>query len=181
MANASMHIITPMLMLLIFYDDIRSVLMLLPVSLFPDLDYFLVHRGTSHNIFIPLCLLMFYLKTKSQKIAIALIYLSSHLFLDVFDMGVIPFYPFSVRNFMIDAEFGLEIVKTTTIDPITGVEVTETTATTIHEIVPATVDYVLPLKEYIQFSNSIEFGIFMLGIAVLIYKFYRKRYVENVR
>ncbi|GEM_PF-2948695 len=180
MANASMHIIIPMLMLLIFYDDLRSILMLLPVSLFPDLDYFLVHRGTLHNIFIPLCLLMFYLKNKSQKIAIAVVYLSSHLFLDVFDGGVIPFYPFSVRNFMIDAELGLEIVKTTTIDPITGAEVTETTATAIHEIVPATLDYLLPLKEYVQFSNSVEFGVFILGMAVLIYKFYSKRYVENV-
>ncbi len=67
MANASMHIIVPMLMLLIFYDDVRSILMLLPVSLFPDLDYFLVHRGTLHNVFIPMCLVMSYLKTKSQK------------------------------------------------------------------------------------------------------------------
>lgn len=174
MANASMHIITPMLMLLIFYDDIRSVLMLLPVSLFPDLDYFLVHRGTSHNIFIPLCLLMFYLKTKSQKIAIALIYLSSHLFLDVFDMGVIPFYPFSVRNFMIDAELGLEIVK----DPVTEKIIATNVISTVS---PSTVGYLLPLKSYVQFSNSIEFGVFILGIAVLIYKFYSKRYVENVR
>lgn len=160
MANASMHIILPMLMLLIFYDDIRSILMLLPVSVFPDLDYFLVHRGTLHNIFIPVCLLMIYLKTKSQKIAIAIVYLGSHLFLDIFDMGIIPFYPLSIRNFMIDAEFGLEIVKTTTIDPITGAEVTETTATTIHEIAPATIDYLLPLKNMFSLAtaSSLEFS-----------------------
>ena len=174
MANASMHMIIPMLILLIFYDDIRSILMLLPVSVLPDIDYFFVHRGTLHNIFIPLCLLILYLKNRSQRIALALVYLGSHLFMDIFDVGIIPFYPFSIRNFMIDAEIGLEIVKTTTIDPITGAEVTKTTATMIHEIVPATVDYLLPLKEYVQFSNSIEFGVFVLGISVLIYKLYNK-------
>ena len=168
MANASMHIIVPMLILLIFYDDIRSILMLLPISLFPYLDYFLVHRGTLHNIFIPICLVMFYLKTKSQKIAIALVYLSSHLFLDVFDMGIIPFYPFSIRNVMIDAELGLEVVK----DPVTKKIIATNVVSTV---APGTVDYLLPLKSYVQFSNSIEFGVFMLGISVLIYKLYNKK------
>ena len=167
MANASIHIIVPMLMLLIFYDDIRSILILLPVSLLPDLDYFFVHRGTLHNIFIPLCLLMFYLKTKSQKIALAFVYLSSHLFLDIFDMGIIPFYPFSIRNFMIDAELGMEIVK----DPVTEKIIATNVVSTV---VPSTVNYLLPLKSYLQFSNSIEFGVFMLGITVLIYKLYSK-------
>lgn len=168
MANASMHIIVPMLMLLIFYDDIRPTLMLLPASLFPDLDYFLVHRGTLHNIFIPLCLLMFYLKTRSQKIAIALVYLSSHLFLDIFDMGIIPLYPFSIRNVMINAELGMEIVK----DPVTEKIIATNVVSTI---APGTVDYLLPIKNYVQFSNSVEFGIFILGISVLIYKLYSKK------
>ena len=168
MANASLHIIVPMLMLLIFYDDIRSTLMLLPASLFPDLDYFLVHRGTLHNIFIPLCILMLYLKTRSQKIAIALVYLSSHLFLDIFNMGIIPFYPFSIRNIMIDAELGLEIVK----DPVTEKIIATNVVSTV---APSTMDYILPLKSYVQFSNSVEFGVFMLGISVLIYKLYNKK------
>ncbi len=168
MANASMHIIIPMLMLLIFYDDIRSILMLLPVSVFPDLDYFLVHRGTLHNIFIPLCLLILYLKTRSQKIAIALAYLSSHLFLDIFDRGIIPFYPFSIRNVMIDAELGMEIVK----DPVTEKIIATNVVSTV---APGTVGYLLPLKSYVQFSNSIEFGVFVLGVSVLIYKLYSKK------
>ncbi|MFC1786929.1 hypothetical protein ACFLY8_02720 [Halobacteriota archaeon] len=168
MANASMHIIVPMLMLFIFYDDIRSTLMLLPASLFPDLDYFLVHRGTLHNIFIPLCLLMLYLKSRSQKITIALVYLSSHLFLDIFNMGIIPFYPFSIRNVMINAELGLEIVK----DPVTEKIIATNVVSTV---APSTMDYILPLKSYVQFSNSVEFGVFMLGISVLIYKLYNKK------
>ena len=168
MANASMHIIVPMLMLFIFYDDIRSTLMLLPASLFPDLDYFLVHRGTLHNIFIPLCLLMLYLKSRSQKITIALVYLSSHLFLDIFNMGIIPFYPISIRNIMINAELGLEIVK----DPVTEKIIA---ANVVSTVAPSTMDYILPLKSYVQFSNSVEFGVFMLGISVLIYKLYNKK------
>jgi hypothetical protein len=111
---------------------------------------------------------MFYLKTKSQKIAIALVYLSSHLFLDVFDMGIIPFYPFSIRNVMIDAELGLEIVK----DPVTKKIIATNVVSTVS---PGTVDYLLPLKSYVQFSNSIEFGVFMLGVSVLIYKLYNKK------
>lgn len=163
-----MHIIVPMLMLFIFYDDIRSTLMLLPASLFPDLDYFLVHRGTLHNIFIPLCLLMLYLKSRSQKITIALVYLSSHLFLDIFNMGIIPFYPISIRNIMINAELGLEIVK----DPVTEKIIA---ANVVSTVAPSTMDYILPLKSYVQFSNSVEFGVFMLGISVLIYKLYNKK------
>ncbi|MDD2778313.1 MAG: hypothetical protein PHS47_02965 [Methanocellales archaeon] len=75
---------------------------------------------------------------------------------------------------MIDAKLGLEIVK----DPVTENIVATNVLSTV---APSTVYYLLPLKSYVQFSNSIKFGVFMLGIAVLIYTFYRKRYVENVR
>ncbi|MDJ1420979.1 MAG: hypothetical protein M5U10_03575 [Candidatus Methanoperedens sp.] len=93
-------------------EDHRYILLLLPLAVIPDLDTFLtLHRALLHNIFIPLILLLFglLLKEKRTMFNIGAVYTASHVFMDMFDGGVVLFYPFYNQMAFVDA--GLRISR----------------------------------------------------------------------
>ncbi len=108
MPNWAIHLIVPLLALLIVVrrEDHRYILLLLPLAVIPDLDTFLaLHRALLHNIFIPLILLLFglLLKEKRTMFTIGAVYIASHVFMDMFDGGVVLFYPFYDQMAFVDA------------------------------------------------------------------------------
>ncbi|MEM4268235.1 MAG: hypothetical protein QXK37_05395, partial [Candidatus Woesearchaeota archaeon] len=52
MTHPALHFIIPVLILIIFKFDKLLVLLISPLSLLPDIDYFFPpHRAVTHNIF----------------------------------------------------------------------------------------------------------------------------------
>jgi len=92
------HILIPVLILLALFPKInrKLVLMLLPLTFVSDFDFFLGHRFLFHNIFFVLLVsaaVYFLFEKKKLPLLIALIFLSSHLILDMSDPGVGLVYP----------------------------------------------------------------------------------------
>lgn len=105
MPSLVIHGILPLLPLLAMRRvDPRKVWWLFPLTFVPDLDYFLgFHRATTSNLFIliPGFVLAWYAWRHPARRAlaewglIANAYLGSHLLMDAFMGGIVPFYPFS--------------------------------------------------------------------------------------
>ncbi|VVB95349.1 LexA-binding, inner membrane-associated putative hydrolase [uncultured archaeon] len=99
MPDWPMHLIVPLLALFIVSkkEDIRYILLLLPLAVVPDIDTFATqHRALLHNIFIPLTFLLFgflVFKGKRTIFMISSVYLASHVVLDMFGGGVALLYP----------------------------------------------------------------------------------------
>lgn len=98
------HAILPLLPLLAVRRlDARKVWVLWPLTLLPDLDYFVhLHRAALTNVFVllPLVVLLAYAWRKkdhalAEWMGIALVYLASHYVMDTFTGGIVPFYPIS--------------------------------------------------------------------------------------
>ncbi|NJD78416.1 MAG: metal-dependent hydrolase [Candidatus Methanoperedens sp.] len=108
------HLIVPLLALFIVSkkEDIRYILMLLPLAIVPDLDTFAAqHRALLHNIFIPLMLLLFgFLASKGKRtiFMISSVYLASHVVLDMFGGGVALLYPFYDKMIYISASLVMD-------------------------------------------------------------------------
>lgn len=112
MANWAIHLIVPLLALLIVSrrEDMKYILLLLPLALVPDLDTFItLHRALLHNIFIPLILLLSAMLfiDKRKPLIIASVYFASHVLLDLFAGGVMLFYPLYNRLAFVDASLSL--------------------------------------------------------------------------
>jgi len=108
MANWAIHLIVPLLALLIVSrrEDMKYILLLLPLALVPDLDtFFTMHRVLLHNIFLPLILLLAAMLfiDKRKPLIITSVYFASHALLDLFAGGVMLFYPVYDRPAFVDA------------------------------------------------------------------------------
>jgi membrane-bound metal-dependent hydrolase YbcI (DUF457 family) len=115
MPNWAIHLLIPLLALLIVgrKEDHKYILLLLPIAVFPDVDTFVTeHRALLHNIFIPLVLVLIGLSLKKMRpiLFITAFYFASHVILDMFNGGVVFFYPFYNEMAFIDAS--LEMSKT---------------------------------------------------------------------
>ncbi len=105
MPDILLHLIVPLAALLLFYrgEYRKYVLLLCPLAFLPDIDHLGsgdVARMWLHNVFIllpPLFIGVYAYRTghsKAYNIAlIALVYLCSHVLLDVFQGGVSLLYP----------------------------------------------------------------------------------------
>ena len=98
MSSLFTHIFIPLIILIVFSDKLGlSKKMILALSIFailPDLDMFLFHRATLHNVFIFIIPLIIYIIFKNIKVVgIITYYLFSHILLDVFNHGVFILYP----------------------------------------------------------------------------------------
>ena len=112
MPDWPIHIIVPLLALLIVgrKEDKKYILLLLPLAIIPDFDSFVdQHRALLHNIFLPMLLLFLGMVIKQKKaiFVIAAVYLASHVFMDMFDGGVVLFYPFYNKMAFVDASLSL--------------------------------------------------------------------------
>jgi membrane-bound metal-dependent hydrolase YbcI (DUF457 family) len=112
MPNWSIHLIVPLLALLIASrkENHKYILLLLPFAVLPDADTLLAqHRALLHNIFLPLIVLIpaLFIKEKKTLFMIASAYLASHVLLDMFQGGVVLFYPFYNEMAFVDASLQL--------------------------------------------------------------------------
>lgn len=109
--SAVIHLlIPPMVLLATRRFPPRLVLQLLPLSLLPDLDFFVPpHRALLHSVF--LVAILGYLswrwagegrRLRSQAALVAAFYLGSHSLMDLFVGGVVPLWPLSDVNFYVD-------------------------------------------------------------------------------
>lgn len=115
MPNWAIHLIIPFLALIMVgrKEDYKYILLLLPLAVFPDIDTFATeHRALLHNIFIPAILFFIGLSIKKLRaiFLIAAVYFAAHVILDLFDGGVVLFYP--VYNEMAFIDASLEMSKT---------------------------------------------------------------------
>ncbi|HEY6586559.1 MAG TPA: hypothetical protein VIY97_05230 [Candidatus Methanoperedens sp.] len=115
MPNWAIHLIVPFLALIMVgrKKDYKYILLLLPLAVLPDIDTFATeHRALLHNIFIPAILFFIGLSIKKMRgiFFIAAVYFASHVILDMFDGGVVLFYP--VYNQMAFIDASLEMSKT---------------------------------------------------------------------
>ncbi len=115
MPNWAIHLLVPLLALLIVCrkEDHKYILLLLPFAVFPDVDTFVTeHRALLHNVFIPLVLVLTGIALKKMRsiFFITAFYFASHIILDMFNGGVVLFYPFYNEMAFIDAS--LEMSKT---------------------------------------------------------------------
>jgi membrane-bound metal-dependent hydrolase YbcI (DUF457 family) len=115
MPDWPVHLIVPLLALLIVSrkENLKYVFLLLPLALLPDFDSFAVlHRALLHNMFIPLILGLCGLASKKYRtiFIIASVYIASHVLLDMFDGGVVLFYP--VYNGMAFVDASLKMSQT---------------------------------------------------------------------
>lgn len=98
MPSTLTHIFIPLFILVIFSEQLKlSKKMIISLSVFailPDLDMFLVHRETLHNIFVLIVPVIFFVILDDLKFScVVAYYLASHIILDLFNSGVFLFYP----------------------------------------------------------------------------------------
>lgn len=107
MSSLTIHATIPLLFLLATRKvDARKVWILWPLTLLYDLDYFIGIHRTGTNVFtlVPfVAVLAWAWRTKRWELrewmAIALVYLASHLVMDTFTGGTVLFYPVSTHTF----------------------------------------------------------------------------------
>ncbi len=113
MSSLFTHIFIPLAILLIFSEKLniskKIVIILSFFAIFPDIDMFLFHRATLHNIFLLIILLLIYIFYKNiTSLGIIIFYIYSHVLLDTFNAGAYIFYPFykKVVYLMIGLSYG---------------------------------------------------------------------------
>lgn len=105
MSSSFNHIFIPITILLIFSKRLKinqkNIILLSFFGALPDIDIFLFHRATFHNMFIlaiPILIFIFY-KDMREISGIICFYLGSHLVLDILDGGIFLLYPFYNKIF----------------------------------------------------------------------------------
>ncbi len=114
MPTPLIHFIVPLFILLVLLKKDRYVLWLSPFALFPDLDFGELHRELLHNIFAAFAvafLMWMILKRQNKVFYIVLIYIMSHIILDIFSGGVAVFYPIYTKSLYINTAVGFDIHK----------------------------------------------------------------------
>lgn len=103
MSSLFNHIFIPLAILLIFSGmlklDPRKIIILSFFGILPDIDIFLFHRASFHNILIPIIFAIAFVLLKNRKdrretLSIISFYLISHIILDIFNGGTYLLYPF---------------------------------------------------------------------------------------
>src|SRR3990172_13079279 len=115
MPNWAIHLIVPLLALLIVSrkEDHKLILLLLPLAVISDFDTFVTqHRALLHNMFLPLFLFLFgwAKKEKMTVFFIGGVCLASHVIMDMFNGGVVLFYPFYDGMAFVDASLQMDEV-----------------------------------------------------------------------
>lgn len=115
-------LIPPLLLLAFRLAPPRVVLWMLPFTWLPDLDYVIgVHRATTSNlmILVPFVVAWYgWRKTRptwAPYAGVAAFYIASHLVMDLFAGGIVPFWPFWNETFFFHFEV---IVNTDTNQPV---------------------------------------------------------------
>lgn len=111
MPTAILHLLIPPLLLVATRRfPLRLVLALLPLSLLPDVDFFIPpHRALFHSAFLVAALLLLWnhwrpaLPARAAACLVGAFYLGSHSLMDLFAGGVVPFWPLSDTTFYFDA------------------------------------------------------------------------------
>ncbi|MBI4363092.1 MAG: hypothetical protein HY558_07960, partial [Euryarchaeota archaeon] len=203
MANTAVHLAVPLLLVLLWGTGRRRALLLLPLSVLPDLDWFLYHRAALHNLWWPLGLTLLVLapwwvpwlegrlperarhrmeraagrmvefgKTHREALLVAAFYLASHVFLDYFDDGVVPFWPVERTFFYIRSDLRVEFLvqQIVTITP-TGERILTniTTPVPVAEVKSLTFEFTeVTYRAYSRFTSSPEFAVLLLAILGLL-------------
>lgn len=110
MPTAILHLLIPPLLLLATKRfPLRLVLLLLPLSLLPDIDFFVPpHRALLHSVFLVAALVGLWwhwrgLQPGRADLALlAAYYFGSHSLMDLFAGGVVPFWPITDTTLFID-------------------------------------------------------------------------------
>ena len=118
MSSTLTHIFIPLFILLIFSEQLKLskkiIFALCIFAILPDLDVFIFHRATFHNIFVmivPISICTFW---KDIRVGCIMgFYIFSHIVLDLFNRGVYLFYPFynKVLYFMIGVSYEDSIIS----------------------------------------------------------------------
>lgn len=143
----------------------QLVLLLLPVSHLPDLDFFVgVHRASLHNVFLPAALLGLAWRWRDdpvrqpwvEPLLIGFAYLASHAVMDLFVGGVVPFWPVLDTTFLIDVQV---LVDTRTL------ETEAVLAPASHEGAPQ----VSPIYEFLSGTDvAVLFLAALVGLLALV-------------
>ena len=111
------HWIIPLLIMLAFSGiDKKTIILLSPFALFPEIDaFFGMHRVIFHNVFIVLIPLLFYFVSRKKKLIFILIayFLLSHVMLDLAYPGVALLYPITDERFYFSVDFMFDDWKIT--------------------------------------------------------------------
>jgi len=103
------HWLVPVVITIAFTKiDKRTILLLSPFALFPDIDaFFGMHRMVLHSLFIALIPLLLCIVFKSRKLELILIsyFILSHIIFDLSYPGVMLFYPFINEMFYFSFDF----------------------------------------------------------------------------
>lgn len=104
MPSFVIHALLPLLFLLAIRPlDARKVWVMWPLTILPDFDYFFgLHRAAGANLFVllPFVAGLVWARQRgktavAQFMIIGLVYLGSHLLMDMMTGGIVPFYPLS--------------------------------------------------------------------------------------
>lgn len=108
MSSLFSHIFISVAILFIFYDKLKlgpkRIVILSFFSILPDIDIFLFHRASFHNIFILVIPMLIYILTRNNNFGIICFYLTSHLILDTFNGGIFSLYPLYDNVFYVHTE-----------------------------------------------------------------------------
>lgn len=123
MPSFTVHLVLPLLFLLAIRPlDARKIWILWPLSLAPDLDYFLpgLHRAATTNLFIlvPFVVFLVLALRRSPRdwhlaewMGVSLFYLVGHFIMDTFQGGIVPLYPLS--DYTVCYYGGVDVVTST--------------------------------------------------------------------
>jgi len=162
----TIHLLIPALLLLAArrFPD-KMVFALLPLTLVPDLDFFIPpHRALLHSIFLPLAVgaLAWHWRRRGDArwewAMVATFYIASHPFMDLFAGGVVPLWPLSDQTFFIDLEV---LIDTRTLQP-----------TPIFE--PGTVSGVPEVSPVYEFFSPLEAAMAALTLPVAAFFAWRR-------
>lgn len=110
MSSLFNHIFIPLAILFIFSNrlklDPKKIIILSFFGILPDMDIFLFHRASFHNIFVLLIPLLIFIIIKNRRDISGIIcfYMISHVILDAFNGGAFLLYPFYHKVFFVNIE-----------------------------------------------------------------------------
>ncbi|HEV8359189.1 MAG TPA: metal-dependent hydrolase [Candidatus Thermoplasmatota archaeon] len=159
MSSLVIHLLIPPLVALATRRfPLKLVLLLLPFSLLPDIDFFVPpHRALFHSVFLVAIFGAYAwrageLGKPSHRDAalLAAFYLGSHSLMDLFVGGVVPLWPLSDQTFYIDVQI---LIDTRTLQPFPTFE-------------PGTQQGVPEVTPLYEFLDGVQFGILVLTLLV---------------
>ena len=161
------HFLLPVLIILALFPklDRKLVLILSPLTLISELDFFMGHRFLLHNVFFVFIVLGWIYAIYSKKnldvktpVLIAAFFLFSHIVLDLGGPGVGMFYP--VYDKLIAIDFSLIT------SPATG-ELTKSFSIGTNPLTEATKDQAAPA---VTMTGLLWLTVVMLGVAIKLIK-----------